>query len=201
MHNVFEMGFDILQKDPAVMESIISAKKARGEVNPETAAALEDYMSQHHSGEPHNIEALQAHLTGAGILTQPHAPMHDMLTSAGLLEPLSEEYIHDAPKHHHGHTHHHHHSHHGDAELIHEEGLEHPYEHHYEPAYDLDAEPLPVHRRTTPAHDVLADRHRMEQEMAAMAIEEDFASKLIDYKTKQTGHEFRLFGHTMVSYD
>ena len=27
MHNVFEMGFDILQKDPAVMESIIAAKK------------------------------------------------------------------------------------------------------------------------------------------------------------------------------
>ena len=45
MHNVFEMGFDILQKDPAVMESIIAAKKQRGEVDHETAAALEEYMS------------------------------------------------------------------------------------------------------------------------------------------------------------
>ena len=41
MHNVFEMGFDILQKDPAIMQSIIEAKKARGEVDPHTAAALD----------------------------------------------------------------------------------------------------------------------------------------------------------------
>lgn len=40
-----------------------------------------------------------------------------------------------------------------------------------------------------------------EEKDLAKAIEKDFASKLIDYKTKQSGHEFRLFGHTMVSYD
>jgi len=47
MHNVFEMGFDILMKDPAVMESIIAAKKAHGgsEVDGQAAAALESYMS------------------------------------------------------------------------------------------------------------------------------------------------------------
>ena len=31
--------------------------------------------------------------------------------------------------------------------------------------------------------------------------EEEFSHKLMDYKKKQTGHEFRLFGHTMASYD
>jgi len=46
MHNVFEMGFDILQRDPAVMESIINAKKHySGEVDGEAAAAIEAYMS------------------------------------------------------------------------------------------------------------------------------------------------------------
>jgi len=67
MHNIFEMGFDILQKDPALMESIISAqKKAKsGEVDPKAAAGFEEYMSHHHTGQPHDIQALQHHLTEA----------------------------------------------------------------------------------------------------------------------------------------
>lgn len=81
MHNVFELGFDILQRDPQVMESIIAAKKAHGyEVDGEAQAALEKYMSQHHTGDPHDIEALQKHLTDAHILTEAHAPVHDVLS-------------------------------------------------------------------------------------------------------------------------
>lgn len=30
MHNTFEMGFDIMMKNPHVMESIMEAKKAHG---------------------------------------------------------------------------------------------------------------------------------------------------------------------------
>ena len=33
------------------------------------------------------------------------------------------------------------------------------------------------------------------------SIEEDFAKKLINYKTSQSGHEYRLFGHTMVTFE
>ena len=80
---------------------------------------LEDYMSTHHADEPHNIEALQKHLTESQILTEPHAPVHDMLRSAGLIKEEvayhrpahfddhhhSDEYLHEA--HHKPIVHHH----------------------------------------------------------------------------------------------
>lgn len=53
MHNIFEMGFDILTKDPeAFAEGLkIAAAAQRGELDVEdrSAAALQDYMSKHHS--------------------------------------------------------------------------------------------------------------------------------------------------------
>ena len=55
------------------------AKMQRGEMEEDHAAALEEYMSQHHTDQPHDIQALQKHLTEAQILTAPHAPIHDML--------------------------------------------------------------------------------------------------------------------------
>lgn len=73
MHNIFEMGFDILTKDPeAFAEGLqIAAAAQRGDhdVEVRSAAALQDYMSKHHSGQPHDIEALQHHLSDAHILT------------------------------------------------------------------------------------------------------------------------------------
>ena len=115
-------------------------------------------MSQHHSGEPHDIEALQKHLTEAHILTEAHAPVHDVLSQAGLLKPVEDEYIHHR-------------------------------DHEYGAEY------------VAPAHEILADRHVKHQQDEKHAIEADFAHKMIDYKTKQSGHEFRLFGKTMVSYE
>ncbi len=87
MHNIFEMGFDILTKDTGIADSL-AAVKQHGEINEESAAALEDYMSQHHVGEVHDVEALQRHLTDAQILTEPHAPIHDMLRHAGLVHEI-----------------------------------------------------------------------------------------------------------------
>ena len=52
-----------------------------------------------------------------------------------------------------------------------------------------------------PAHEILAERLEEHLKDEKHAIEADFADKMINYKTKQSGHEFRLFGHTMVSYD
>ena len=40
-------------------------------------------------------------MTGAGIISEPHAPMHDMLGAAGLLKPVEEEFIVRKPKIHH----------------------------------------------------------------------------------------------------
>ena len=45
-------------------------------------------MSKHHKGDGHDIEALQKHLTDAKILTEPHAPIHDMLRHAGLVKEV-----------------------------------------------------------------------------------------------------------------
>ena len=44
MHNIFEMGFDILQKDAGLAESLAHAK-THGEIDEASAAALEEYMS------------------------------------------------------------------------------------------------------------------------------------------------------------
>lgn len=89
MHNIFEMGFDILQKDAGgVFESIQYAKEHHGDLSEDHAAALEEYMSQHHSGDMHDIEALQHHLTEAQILTEPHAPIHDFLQHAQLAKKI-----------------------------------------------------------------------------------------------------------------
>jgi len=54
-------------------------------------------MSTHHTDEPHDIEALQRHLTDAQIISEPHAPIHDMLRHAGLvkeIEPHHHERVH-----------------------------------------------------------------------------------------------------------
>ena len=48
-------------------------------------------------------------------------------------------------------------------------------------------------------HDATA-AHQLKQDRGEK-IEEDFAHKLIDYKTKSMGSEYRLFGHTMVSFE
>lgn len=59
MHNIFEMGFDILQKDAGgILESIQYAKEHNADLSEDTSAALEKYMSQHHSSDVHDIEAL-----------------------------------------------------------------------------------------------------------------------------------------------
>ena len=42
--------------------------------------------------------------------------------------------------------------------------------------------------------------HTRTEEDVRQAIEDDFAQKLIDYKTTASGKEYRLFGHTMVTY-
>lgn len=97
MHNIFEMGFDILQKDAGLTEAIQHAKTHHGEMSEDRAAALEQYMSTHHTDEPHDIEALQRHLTDAQIISEPHAPIHDMLRHAGLvkeIEPHHHERVH-----------------------------------------------------------------------------------------------------------
>jgi hypothetical protein len=41
----------------------------------------------------------------------------------------------------------------------------------------------------------------LEKQDRGSKIEDDFAHKLIDYKTKTMGEEYRLFGKTMVSYE
>ena len=43
--------------------------------------------------------------------------------------------------------------------------------------------------------------HQRSEAEVRKSIEEDFAQKLVDYKTSQSGNEYRLFGHTMVTYD
>ena len=43
--------------------------------------------------------------------------------------------------------------------------------------------------------------HIRSEDDVKKAIEHDFAKKLINYKTTQSGHEYRLFGHTMVTYE
>jgi hypothetical protein len=47
MHNIFEMGFDILQKDNGLLESIQLAKAqgSHGDLDEDSAARLEEYMS------------------------------------------------------------------------------------------------------------------------------------------------------------
>lgn len=102
MHNVFEMGFDILQRDGHFAAGIAAAQ-SKGEISEDHAAMLEDYMSTHHADEPHNIEALQKHLTESHILTEAHAPVHDMLRSAGLIK---EEVDYHLPAHYDSHHHH-----------------------------------------------------------------------------------------------
>ena len=77
------MGFDLLQKDSQLfidgLQQYAKMHHQGGEIEEDHAAALEKYMSQHHTEEMHDIEALQKHLTEAQILTKPHAPVHDML--------------------------------------------------------------------------------------------------------------------------
>lgn len=66
-HNLFELSLDLLYKDSAAfIDGLQSYAKAHhGEIEEDHAAALEEYMSQHHSGEAHDIEALQWYLTEA----------------------------------------------------------------------------------------------------------------------------------------
>ena len=45
MHNVFEMGFDLLAKDPGILERIQEAQKHYGEIDPDYASAFSQYMS------------------------------------------------------------------------------------------------------------------------------------------------------------
>ena len=47
-------------------------------------------------------------------------------------------------------------------------------------------------------HDITQQRSEAE---VRKSIEADFAQKLVDYKTSQSGNEYRLFGHTMVTYE
>lgn len=65
----------------------------------------------------------------------------------------------------------------------------HHHEHHHDKEY------------VTSAKEALAHHQAKHVEELHEAIEQDFTHKLMDYKKKQTGHEYRLFGHTMVSYD
>ena len=47
-HNLFEMGFDMLQKDTALMEGLEQYAKSQrrtGELEEDRAAAIEEYMS------------------------------------------------------------------------------------------------------------------------------------------------------------
>ena len=108
-------------------------------------------MSQHHTEEPHDIQALQKHLTEAQILTAPHAPIHDMLHQSHLIvrQVPSEQY--------------------------------------------RDATTAPN------AHQLLERERAAKSAHLVAEIEKDFAKKLIEYKQRQTGREYRLFGGTMVS--
>ena len=91
MHNIFELGFDILQKDAGFLEALSAAKQAQeGTMSEEHSAALEEYMSNHHVEEPHDIEALQRHLTEAQVIQAPHAPIHDFLQHAQLLKEIEQ---------------------------------------------------------------------------------------------------------------
>jgi hypothetical protein len=84
-------------------------------------------MSHHHSGEPHDIQALQRHLSDAHILTQPHAPVHDVLSHAGLLHEIED--THHEGSHHGAHKHDHYTTHGVDVDVHHDS--ESPYYHHY----------------------------------------------------------------------
>lgn len=93
------MGFDLLQKDPTLfIEGLKQYAKMhhQGEIEEDSAAKLEEYMSQHHTGEMHDIQSLQKHLTEAKILTEPHAPIHDMLHQSHLIvrEVPADDYRH-----------------------------------------------------------------------------------------------------------
>lgn len=183
MHNIFEMGFDILQKDAGVLESIQYAKEHHGDLSENTAAALEEYMSKHHTGEAHDIEALQHHLTEAEVLTGPHAPIHDFLRHAQLvkdIEPHHTEGVHYRTGSH--------------------SESESPY-HHYSSHLPEDDHHYHQESRHAPAHEILKHERARQAEEVHQAIEHDFVDKLMDYKQKKTGQEFRLFGHTMVSYE
>lgn len=95
---------------------------------------------------------------------------------------MEDEYVHEERKP----RHHRHRDYEGEIEA-------HPSDH-----YEHEEE---IVKHVAPAHEVLAGRHHKHHEEEHHAIEADFASKLIDYKTKQSGQEFRLFGHTMASYE
>lgn len=93
-----------------------------------------------------------------------------------MLSPVEDEHIHQVKKPHH----HHKHDYEGEIEM-----------HHYTHGDVI----------VDPAHEILAERLEEHLKDEKHAIEADFADKMINYKTKQSGHEFRLFGRTMVSYD
>ena len=117
-------------------------------------------------------------MTDAGILTPPHAPMHDMLGVAGMLKPVEEEFIVQRPKHHH-----HSRKHEGEVtvDVLNEQIP--AYAKHYTHD-DGDDDSFGTHSYTAPAPEILADMHRKEHFAMQKAIEDDFASKLMDYKTK-----------------
>lgn len=104
-------------------------------------------------------------------MTEPHAPVHDILRQAGLVTPIH----HEEKRHSTGHP---------EVEVAN--------------VQPFAESPHYGHR---PATEVLAEHQKAKTEEVHKAIEEDFAKKLMQHKQKQTGHEFRLFGHTMVSYD
>ena len=96
------MGIDLLSRDASLAEGLqMYAKTHHGELDEDNAAALEEYMSQRsqQGSVQHDIEALQKHLTDAKILTEPHAPIHDMLRHAGLVQDIGlqndKEYVYE----------------------------------------------------------------------------------------------------------
>jgi len=44
------------------------------------------------------------------------------------------------------------------------------------------------------------DGHFRSEEEIRADIESDFASKLLEFKSKESGEQHKIFGHTMVSY-
>lgn len=51
------------------------------------------------------------------------------------------------------------------------------------------------------AKELVANERERVANAAHQAIQDDFTNKLMEHKKAQTGNDFRLFGHTMASYE
>ena len=141
-HNVFEMGFDVIQKD-------IVDDKHHAEMHHEFTVDPQHHQDHH----DYTIDSEMLHKYGIDL--------DDLRDRIQDHHAESEYDVHD-----------------GDS--IHGHGLD-----------QLDQIHQYIAEKTAAYH----EKDRSKQ------IEDSFAHKLIDYKTQQTGDEYRLFGKTMVSFE